>query len=355
MCALDLPAGRSFAFRPDPPLDHQQWKRRHETHRSAGTDQVTGDGVGRGRLRAPRRVHPAGLRPAAGVADPPHPRAPRAGRRAHGRGLRPRHRASRRGAGDVGPGGDEPRDAADGRLHGLDPDGGDHRAGADEGDRQRRLPGVRHRRHHPLGDEAQRAGDDARGAADGDPPGVPHRHHRPARPGARRRAQGRAAGADGVGLAVRRRRRRLAARLPPDGQGSRPDDPRGGPADPRVDPPGALRRRRHPQGARRRRAARARRADRHPRRHDADGPWRVPRRPPARARHARDARQRHRRDGDAAQRPADRPRRPLRRPRHRPARRLRPRGQDHPRRRRPGRAGQGAPARRARSSATAAP
>ena len=60
-----------------------------------------------------------------------------------------------------------------------------------------------------------------RGAADGDPPGVPHRHHRAARPGARRRAQGRAAGADGVGLAVRRRRRRVAARLSPDGQGSR--------------------------------------------------------------------------------------------------------------------------------------
>ena len=216
--------GGHLLFRTDsrPPITttHEE-TRCHEPHRSAGTDQVTGDGVGRGRLRAARRVHPARLRPVAGVADPPHPRAPRAGRRAHGRGLRPRHRPPRRGAGDVRSGGDEPRDPADGRLHGLDPDGGDHRAGADEGDRQRRLPGVRHGRHHPLGDEAQRAGDDARGAADGDPPGVPHRHHRPARPGARRRAQGRAAGADGVGLAVRRRCRRLAARLPPDGQGSR--------------------------------------------------------------------------------------------------------------------------------------
>ena len=122
--------------------------------------------------------------------------------------------------------------------------------------------------------------------------------------------------------------------------------PRGCPADPRVDPPGAVRRGRHPQGPGRRRAARARRAHRHPRRHHADGPWGVPRRPPVGARDAGDARQRHGGYGDAAQRPADRPRRPLRRPRHRQARRLRPRGQGHPRRRRPGRAGQGAPPRR---------
>ena len=44
------------------------------------------------------------------------------------------------------------------------------------------------------------------------------------------------------------------------------------------------------------------------RRHHADGPRRVPRRPPAVPRHARHARQRHRRHVDAAQRPADRPR-----------------------------------------------
>ena len=36
-----------------------------------------------------------GVRPDHRLADPPHPRAPRAGRRAHGRGLRPRHRAAR--------------------------------------------------------------------------------------------------------------------------------------------------------------------------------------------------------------------------------------------------------------------
>ena len=64
-----------------------------------------------------------------------------------------------------GPGGHEPRDAAVRRLHGLDPDGRHHRPGADRGDRHRRLPGVRHRRHHPLGHQAQRAGDGRRGAS----------------------------------------------------------------------------------------------------------------------------------------------------------------------------------------------
>ena len=44
--------------------------------------------------------------------------------------------------------------------------------------------------------------------------------------------------------------------------------------------------------------------------------------------------------------PADHARRPLRRPGHRQGRHVRPRGQDHPRRHRPGRAGQGAPPRR---------
>ena len=37
------------------------------------------------------------------------------------------------------------------------PDGGDHRPGRHAVDRDRCVPGVRHRRDHPLGDEAQRA------------------------------------------------------------------------------------------------------------------------------------------------------------------------------------------------------
>ncbi len=67
-----------------------------------------------------------------------------------------------RGDGDVGTGRDEHGDPVVRRLHGLDPDGGDHRPGADHGDRLGRLPGVRHGGHHPFGHQAQRAGDDAR-------------------------------------------------------------------------------------------------------------------------------------------------------------------------------------------------
>ena len=55
-----------------------------------------------------------------------------------------------------------------------------------------------------------------------------------------------------------------------------------------------LRRRRHPQGAGGRGAARAGRAVRHPRGHDAHGAGRVPRRPSAVPRHAGHARQLHR-------------------------------------------------------------
>ena len=130
-------------------------------------------------------------------------------------------------------------------------------------------------------------------------------------------------------------------------QGPSPHDPGGGQADPGRRAPGHLRRRRHPEGPGRRGAARAGRADRHPRRHHAHGPRRLPRLAPAVPRHAGHARQRHRGHGDAEGRPAHRPRRPLRRPRHRQGGAVRPRGQDHPRRHRPGRAGQGAPPRRA--------
>ena len=112
----------------------------------------------------------------------------------------------------------------------------------------------------------------------------------------------------------------VAASLPgyrPDHQGPPEDDPGGRQADHGVRAAGAVRRRRHAQGACGRGAARARRADRHPRRHDADGARRVPRRPPAGARHARHARHGHGDHVDAEGRPADRARRPLRRPHHR--------------------------------------
>ena len=117
------------------------------------------------------------------------------------------------------------------RLHGLGADGGHHRPGEPAGDRHRRLPGVRHGRHHPVGDQAQRADHGPRRDPPARPPGLPPGHHRPARPGPPRRAQGRAAGRDRLVVADRRRRGRLAARLQahhqrpsPHDQGSRPPD-----------------------------------------------------------------------------------------------------------------------------------
>ena len=126
--------------------------------RRPGPHQEPGDEGRRGHVRPARRVHPAGVRPDPRQPDPPHPRAPRAGRRPHGRGLRPRHRPPRRGHGHQRPGGHQHRHAAVRRLHGLDPDGRHHRAGAHRRHRHRRLPGVRHHRHHPVGHQAQRAG-----------------------------------------------------------------------------------------------------------------------------------------------------------------------------------------------------
>ena len=91
-------------------------------------------------------------------------------------------------------------------------------------------------------------------------------------PGARRHLQGRAAGQHRLRLAGPVR----PARLPPGDPAARPAGARGRPADQRVAAAGALRRRRRDQGAGRRPAARARRADRHPGGHHADGPGRVP-------------------------------------------------------------------------------
>ena len=62
-----------------------------------------------------------GIRPDHRLADPPHPRSPRAGRGPHGRGLRAGDRPPGRGDGDERPGRDQRRHAARRRLHGLDP------------------------------------------------------------------------------------------------------------------------------------------------------------------------------------------------------------------------------------------
>ena len=103
----------------------------------------------RRRLRAPGRRDPADLRRVRARHDrAPRPRPARAGRRAHGRGLRARVRARRRRDRHLRPGRDEPRHADRRRVDGLDAARLRHRPGAVAPDRHRRLPGVRHHRHH---------------------------------------------------------------------------------------------------------------------------------------------------------------------------------------------------------------
>ena len=220
------------------------------------------------------------------------------------------------------------------RLHGLGADGRDHRPGRPADDRDGRVPGSRHLRHHAADHQAQlpRAG-----------PGEHRRRRSP-----RRSTSPRPAGPGPVLVDLPKDvlQERTTFSWPPrlDLPGYKPvdpsarqADPRGGAADRRGAPAGALRRRRRHQGPRDRRAARARRAHRHPGRHDADGARRVPRQPPPAPRHARHARHGRRGDRAAEGRPADHARRSLRRPGDRSARQLRAAGQDHPRRHRPGR------------------
>ena len=110
---------------------------------------------------------------------------------------------------------------------------------------------------------------------------------------------------------------------------------------------GALRRRRRDQGAGRRPAAGARRADRHPGGHHADGPGRVPGPAPAAHGHARHARLGVGGRRAAEGRPAHRPGHQVRRPGDRQAGHVRARRADRARGHRPGRDLQEPPGRRA--------
>ena len=74
-------------------------------------------------------------------------------------------------------------------------------AGRDAGHRHRRVPGVRHHRHHDPDHQAQLPGQGRRRAARGHQGGVPHRHDRPSRSGAHRRARRRQQGRDRLRVA----------------------------------------------------------------------------------------------------------------------------------------------------------
>ena len=206
----------------------------------------------RGDIRLSRRRGAADLRrDLQAELDPPHPGAPRAGRGARRRGLRPQHRQGRRGAGHLGTGRDQHRDRADRRADGQRAGGLPDRPGADPHDRQRRLPGGRHGRHHPALHQAQLPGQIRRRAGARDPRGVPRRAQRPAGPGGGRPAQGHP---DGAG-AVHAARSGAPSHLQPAARAAAGADRAGGRADGEGAAADLLRRRRRDQfgTARRRR------------------------------------------------------------------------------------------------------
>ena len=213
-------------------------------------------------------------------------------------------------------------------------------------DRHRRVPGVRHHRHHDADRQALVARAGRARDRRGDEGGLPRRAHRPLRPRPRRHPARRAGGGDRLLLPGDGRPPRLEAA----GEGASAPDPRGGPRDraragSRCSTSAAARSTATPA----RSCSTLAEAGSLPVDHDADGQERVPRVPRAPLRLARDARRevveprdehlrRPRRDRRAVRRPRDRQavgvraRRDRRPPRHRPGRDL-----EAPRRRHPGR------------------
>ncbi len=201
-------------------------------------------------------------------------------------------------------------------------------------DRQRRLPGGRHHRHHPPDHQAQLPGQAGRGPGPDDQGGVLHRPHGPARAGAgrpRRRRHARPSCAEEPSLEMD-----LPGYKPTTAGHIRADQGRRR-GDQRRRAARAVRRRR---GDHRRRLPRS--CARWPRRATSPSPPRCwdwaafdERRPAGApdAGHARLGRRQLRRPGV---RLPDRRRGAVRRPRHRQPGDLRPARQDHPHRHRPG-------------------
>ncbi len=185
--------------------------------------------------------HPPGVRPDHRLADPPHPRAPRAGRRPHGRGLRPRHRPPGRGHGDqrARPPPTSSRRSCDAYMDSI-PMVVHHRPGAG---RPPSAP-TPSRSATPSASPGRSPSTTSWSPGGrhpaGRPRGVPHRHHRPPRPGAGRHPQGHRRPEEpelGRWSGTGRRRRgrgRPARATSPRTTGPSPQDPRGGRADPRA-------------------------------------------------------------------------------------------------------------------------
>ena len=267
-CPTTSRTGGSFQF-PDrfaaAPHDSNTQRSRtgesYEDDRGPGPHKEPRDAGGRRHVRPARRRHPARLRPDHRLVHPPHPGAPRAGRRPHGRGLRHGDRAARRGHRDQRAGRHQHRDAARQRLHGLDAAGRRLGPGGHRLHRHRRLPGVRHHRRHHGHHQAQLAHQGRRRHPEGGRRRLPRRHDRAAGAGPDRPAQGHLERHHGVVLAVVRRRARPAGLPPGDVRRPRAHRP-GRRADRPGAPPRLLRRRRRAEGPGRRGAAGAGGADR---------------------------------------------------------------------------------------------
>ncbi len=206
-------------------------------------------------------------------------------------------------------------------LDGFDPDRLHHRPGADPPDRQRRVPGMRHGRHHAALHQAQLSGEADRGSAARAARGVLCRGGRPSGSGGGRYPEGHPVRQGHLfGPAEHQ-----AQDLYPEGEGRPRQDQAGGRSDGQGEASAILYRRRRDQFRQGSEppAARAGEADRLSDHLDADGARRVPGGRSAMARHARHARHLRSQHGDARLRRDDLHRRALRRPHHRQARRVR--------------------------------
>ena len=146
-------------------------------------------------LRLSRRRHPALLRRPLRPPHPPCAGPPRGKRLFRRRRLRARHRQSGRLLRHLRPRRHQPCHRPGRRHDGFHPHRRPHRTGHQQADRQRRLPGSRHLRHHALLHQAQLPGQETGRPAAGGARGVLHRRQRTARPGADRHTQRRVPGA----------------------------------------------------------------------------------------------------------------------------------------------------------------
>ena len=130
---------------------------------------VSGSRERRLHFRLPRRRDAAAVRRSLRPSHPPHPGAARAKCRVRGRRLCAIHGTRRRLLRHLRPRRHQSGNRAGGFHDGLHSRGRHHRPGFHQADRQRRVSGSRHVRHHALLHQAQFPGEDHRGIAAGGP------------------------------------------------------------------------------------------------------------------------------------------------------------------------------------------